>query len=207
MGSIRKTWLFILVFFWALSLSIILTILFSPLLYQLIINFFNLTDISGLTSEELMVNYQYLVEYLIRFDVSEFNMPYFSSSSGGVIHFQEVRQLSILNLLLFLVLSGLVIRELWVIKKRRWKYQVNHLYYYLQIFPLFLLLMIIISFDQVFLLFHRLLFNNDLWIFNPLYDPVINVLPQGFFMVLFVLAILIYEIIIIALKVITKSIY
>lgn len=41
---------------------------------------------------------------------------------------------------------------------------------------------IIIDFDSSFVVFHEILFDNDYWIFDPVLDPVINILPAEFFM-------------------------
>lgn len=38
------------------------------------------------------------------------------------------------------------------------------------------------GFDRLFLLFHRLLFTNDLWLMDPRTDVMIRMLPAGFFM-------------------------
>jgi integral membrane protein (TIGR01906 family) len=38
-----------------------------------------------------------------------------------------------------------------------------------------------IDFDGLFRLFHRLLFNNDLWLLNPKTDLMIRMLPEAFF--------------------------
>ena len=39
----------------------------------------------------------------------------------------------------------------------------------------------LINFDKTFMIFHEIMFDNDYWIFDPLKDPVINILPQEFF--------------------------
>ena len=39
-----------------------------------------------------------------------------------------------------------------------------------------------IDFDTTFLIFHRLFFDNDYWLFDPITDPVINILPSAFFL-------------------------
>lgn len=37
------------------------------------------------------------------------------------------------------------------------------------------------NFSEVFVQFHLIFFNNDLWILNPETDLMINILPEGFF--------------------------
>lgn len=36
-------------------------------------------------------------------------------------------------------------------------------------------------FDRIFILFHETLFDNDLWLLDPVTDDLINILPEGFF--------------------------
>lgn len=38
------------------------------------------------------------------------------------------------------------------------------------------------GFEQLFLLFHKLLFTNDLWLMDPRTDAMIRMLPSGFFL-------------------------
>ena len=37
------------------------------------------------------------------------------------------------------------------------------------------------NFTKYFTLFHKIFFDNDLWILNPKTDMLINLLPEGFF--------------------------
>ena len=48
--------------------------------------------------------------------------------------------------------------------------------------PILLAIPFAINFDATFNIFHKIFFNNDYWIFDPQLDPVINILPQEFFM-------------------------
>ncbi|PFN28721.1 TIGR01906 family membrane protein, partial [Bacillus cereus] len=50
------------------------------------------------------------------------------------------------------------------------------------IFPIALMLPIAINFEKSFVLFHKLLFSNDYWVFDPEKDPIILMLPEEFFM-------------------------
>lgn len=43
------------------------------------------------------------------------------------------------------------------------------------------MLPIVVNFEGSFVLFHKIMFNNDYWIFDPNLDPVINILPEEFF--------------------------
>jgi len=49
-------------------------------------------------------------------------------------------------------------------------------------FLLFLIgLIIVFNFNKAFVVFHQVLFNNDLWILNPNEDVLIQMLPSNFF--------------------------
>ena len=48
--------------------------------------------------------------------------------------------------------------------------------------PAVLAAFIAMNWDKVFVLFHKIVFNNDYWIFDPVTDPVIMILPDTFFM-------------------------
>lgn len=45
-----------------------------------------------------------------------------------------------------------------------------------------LLLTAAVNWDYVFVTFHQLVFNNDYWLFDSSTDPIIDILPDGYFM-------------------------
>lgn len=200
MNPIRRiiSSLFILLF--SLSMAITLTIWISPFIYSMIISWFNLEATAGLTHDDLMLNYQVIINYLMNPSIEHLQMPFFSMSEGGRVHFEEVKVLFFIN---FVIDGSLLIAVIYCIhniRKNSYQLYMQSCFYFHLAFPLILLFFIIVSFDQVFILFHRFLFNNELWLFNPLTDPVITVLPQNFFMILFILALLIYELIILFIR-------
>lgn len=180
----------------ALAMAVTGIVFASPLVYRLAIKWFDLTAISGLTSEQLMDNYHTLLSYLTNPAVENLEMQYFSSSQGGLLHFEEVKFLFLMCFVLavvgFLVSMALIV---WLHKTKQQAWMDR--WFLLAIcFPLLLLFSIVLAFDKVFILFHELLFRNDLWLFSPVTDPVITVLPEGLFMLFFIGAILLYEVII-----------
>ena len=48
--------------------------------------------------------------------------------------------------------------------------------------PASLGLLITANWEWVFITFHKLVFQNDYWLFDPYTDPVITILPDEFFM-------------------------
>ena len=43
-------------------------------------------------------------------------------------------------------------------------------------------LFVAVNWDWAFVTFHHIAFDNDYWIFDPATDPVINILPDTFFL-------------------------
>ena len=170
-----------------LSLSVAVTINFRPL-YAMDIDYLNITNIVELSKEQILLNYQILMNYLNTPWINELNMPNFSSSASGLFHFLEVKKLFMLDYLI-LILSG--IGTAWFIRYLNRKDQTWRLlpYFRWSIFiPLAVLLALLVNFDTLFVLFHQVFFNNDAWLFNPTTDPIILALPADFFMHSFLLA-------------------
>lgn len=182
--------------FTSLTLAISGVIVTSPIIYSLAIKWFDLSAVSGLSHEQLMENYNVLISYLVNPAIEALEMPYFSSSENGLFHFEEVKFLFLMCFVVAIVgVIASVITILWIHKQKLQPWM-GRWFIIAIAFPLILLFLIVVAFDQVFLLFHQILFRNDLWLFSPVTDPVITVLPESLFMILFVVAILIYEVII-----------
>lgn len=182
--------------FTSLTLAISGVIVTSPIIYSLAIKWFDLSAVSGLSHEQLMENYNVLISYLVNPAIEALEMPYFSSSENGLFHFEEVKFLFLMCFVVAIVgVIASVVIILWIHKQKLQPWM-ERWFIVAIAFPLILLFLIVVAFDQVFLLFHQILFRNDLWLFSPVTDPVITVLPESLFMILFVVAILIYEVII-----------
>ena len=182
--------------FTSLTLAISGVIVTSPIIYSLAIKWFDLSAVSGLSHEQLMENYNVLISYLVNPAIEALEMPCFSSSENGLFHFEEVKFLFLMCFVVAIVgVIASVITILWIHKQKLQPWM-GRWFIIAIAFPLILLFLIVVAFDQVFLLFHQILFRNDLWLFSPVTDPVITVLPESLFMILFVVAIFIYEVLI-----------
>jgi integral membrane protein (TIGR01906 family) len=62
------------------------------------------------------------------------------------------------------------------------------------ILPLIFGFLMAVGFDRFFVTFHEIFFSNDDWLFNPATDPIINVLPETFFMHCFILFFVLIEV-------------
>jgi len=178
--------------------AITLTILFVPL-YQMTLGIHNIPEQVGMSYETIMDNYYVLLEYLHSPFMSELSFPDFPSSQSGLFHFYEVKRLFFVNygtLIISGIISFIYMRHL----KKTNRYYILRRPFFVAIWaPFFLLGLLVLNFNQVFLVFHQILFNNDAWIFNPSTDPIINVLPEQFFMYCFIFAFLVMEVSIISI--------
>ncbi|REC33587.1 TIGR01906 family membrane protein [Enterococcus pseudoavium] len=176
-----------------LTLAITLTIN-ARWLYQFDIGHLELLDYTTLSEKELLHNFDQLMNYLNRPWVKTLEMTDFPVSASGALHFYEVKKLFLLNyglLLVTLIPSVLYLRRLAGQK---------HLWLLIQPFriavvaPMVIAFLMAVNFDRFFIMFHGVFFNNDAWIFNPATDPIINVLPETFFLHCFLLFFVLLEI-------------
>ncbi|VHR84975.1 membrane protein [Clostridioides difficile] len=150
-------------------------------LYYFDIDYLNISELSGLSEDDIKLNYDYLIDYNLNKNVSEFKLPTLKSSPQGKIHFEEVRNIfqninKLAKLLLVVFLVGIILS----VKNKNIKI-LKTTSITLIIMPLLLTVPILLNFEKSFIIFHKLLFRNDYWIFNPDLDPVINILPEEFF--------------------------
>ena len=59
----------------------------------------------------------------------------------------------------------------------------------------------LVDFSKAFIFFHKIFFRNDYWIFDPKIDPIINALPEEFFMIEFILIVAILIVFTVIIKV------
>jgi len=180
------------IFLAILTLVISATILFIPL-YQFTLIIHDIPQQVGMPFETIMDNYYVLIEYLHSPFISELNFPDFSSSESGLFHFYEVKRLFFLNYgVLFVSGTGSIVYLRKLFKNNRF-YVLTKPFQIAKWVPLILLIFLAVSFDTMFVIFHQLLFNNNAWVFNPQMNPIINVLPQQFFMYCFIFAFILLQ--------------
>lgn len=206
MTQLKQGGAFALLAIAALSLGVTITAVLSIFIYDLYSQVNELSAAVGLTHEQLQTSYKAIVEYLFHPFSDDIQIPYFSSSPQGVHHFRDVKLLIQVNTIISLVSLVFIPRLVRFLKKARRNIVLDNGFTILYGLPLVLLFVIFISFDRLFIVFHQILFTNDYWLFDPQLDPIINVLPETYFMILFVLAILIYEGIIVLINLYYKKI-
>ncbi|QAA31157.1 TIGR01906 family membrane protein [Clostridium manihotivorum] len=182
----------------------IVTLNFTPL-YKISIKAFDITTATSLTEGQLMSNYKVLIKYLQSPSIHKLKFLNFPMSAGGETHFADVK--SIFIYLHIITWSTIILfAVLFVFKKKYLSKEIfkifNHTFYILSIFSITILILVLNNFDKTFENFHKLFFSNDLWLFDPATDPVINALPENFFMVCGITIIALTLIQVIILKVI-----
>ena len=179
-----------------LSLSILLTIYLSWLVYPLEISWLNLTSRVHVQPQTIQHNFNVLMNYLTNPLSQVLAMPDFPSSASGIHHFVVVKGLfhlaqgvAIVTLPIFYLFWKQVIQKGFLSLYRRGLLIMLSL-------PLVLgLVGVFIGFEQFFTLFHQILFvGDDTWLFDPAKDPVILILPEDFFLHCFILFFVTYEI-------------
>lgn len=173
------TALFIAFFLICSSVKLILN---AKFLYYFDIDYLKIAENYDMDKSTIKDNYDILINYLEDKNIEELSLPDFEMSPQGKIHFEEVKIIfTYLDYLLYLTLALSLICIIIQIIKRQTKF-LKIASIALILLPILLAIPFAINFDATFTIFHKIFFNNDYWIFDPQLDPVINILPQEFFM-------------------------
>lgn len=151
-------------------------------LYRFDVKYLNIEATSGLSYDVIMENYNALMAYCSPFFFGELKFPSLPASPRGISHFAEVKV--IFNACYIIMAISFVLLCFIVINKRK-KHDVNYLKtasITTIVFPLLVGLGMSINFNKAFVIFHKLFFRNDDWLFDPATDPVITILPEAYFM-------------------------
>ena len=164
-----------------LSLGLIFTINFRPL-YYLDVKLLHIPETSGYSKEEIIENYDALIDYSSPFHKGSLSFPSLDASPSGIQHFEEVKDIFVafywLGAFSIIAAIGIII---YISRNRDISYLLVSSITAI-ILPLIVGLLLAIDFDTSFLIFHKIFFNNDYWIFDPITDPVITILPSTFFL-------------------------
>ena len=168
----------------ALTSASVLTIGLSPLIYAGYSGLIPFYRTFSLDYSTVLRNYWVLYRYLIAPWQPVLEFPDFISSAHGLQHFSEVRQLMwFLVLICFIAWLGLI--KAYRIRKNFAQLYIKAALRQLQYSLMVILGVAALFFDQAFILFHRVVFRNDFWLFDPMRDPIILILPQTLFLVFF----------------------
>ncbi len=183
--------------FFVIGLVATLVTQFRPF-YYLMVPLLKIPEQSGYPKEEILLNFNGLMNYLIPFTGGELVFPTLPASESGIGHFADCK-------VLFNLFAAMIpvcgIPALLLARRERRAGRYHYLLtsaLVMVIAPLVLGLGCAIDFDRTFTTFHKIFFRNDDWIFSPKTDPVILILPEevfliyGILMVVFVLAVALF---------------
>jgi len=166
-----------------ICLSVTLTVLFRPLYYW-DIGHLEIGQKYGISEEICRENYDVLIDYNLAWGPDTLEMPDFAMSEGGRIHFEEVKVIFVACQYISLIGLAAFTGRIWLQRRRgdgdfRWLRWTG-----LVALAIVALVggLVAVNWDLAFVLMHKILFNNDLWIFDWRTDPVILILPDEFFM-------------------------
>ncbi|GFI42132.1 TIGR01906 family membrane protein [Thomasclavelia cocleata] len=186
----KDIFLSIMLMIFFISFAIVFTVFFKQL-YYFDIDYLNIDIISGIPAKIIKENYDILINYQSIFYQGSLNLPDFVMSTNGRIHFQEVK--TIFEVIQVLMISSGVVSFIMTLKRLREKeYRFFKLAGMLTIVvPSMLGFIAALDFSNAFIIFHKIVFRNDFWIFDYHSDPIIRILPETFFMHCFILIVLI----------------
>ncbi|HEM5184613.1 TPA: TIGR01906 family membrane protein [Streptococcus suis] len=178
-----------------LSAAVLGTIYLAWLVYPLEISFLGLEKVVYMKAADISYNFNILMNYLTNPFASVLDMPNFSSSADGLKHFADVKHLFHLTQGIFILTLPAFVLFVKNILLKGYGDLVKKVIFWTMLTPMIIgLLGVLVGFDQLFVLFHTVLFPGDsTWLFDPAKDPVIYILPQEFFLHCFVLFFVLYE--------------
>lgn len=151
-------------------------------IYYFDIRYQQLESKTGLSEDVIRENYDTLIDYnLVMKGVKKLEFPDFPMSEHGETHFREVKRI-FFAIQYLLVISGVAFLFGLAKKLRRRDYGSLKLISVLTVvIPVALGVLAAVSWNSFFIKFHEIFFSNDYWIFDPVTDPVIRILPDTFF--------------------------
>ena len=167
--------------FFIISLSVTVTLNFRPLYYH-DIDSLKISENSGFPEEEIRANYDVLIDYNNFWGPETLVFPTLAMSKTGRIHFEEVKVIFV-ALEYMAIITGIfaIAGTVWMKKKGE-----NQYLKYTSILtvgvPALVGAGIAANWDKAFVIFHKIFFRNDYWIFSYETDPVILILPDTFFL-------------------------
>lgn len=175
-----------------ITISIVIVINAIPF-YAGIAQWLHLPQIAHLSMRALLSGYSHLIAYLQLPWINDLHLEHFTLSSNGLHHFAAVKQLILLNEAVAFVTGILAMRGLYNHYRLKSLWQLISIMRYFQWLPFPFICLMAFGFNRFFIWFHRLLFTDQTWIFNPKTDSIIQVLPPEFFLDCFLLFFILFE--------------
>jgi len=150
-------------------------------LYKIDTTRLNIPLEANISKEATIKNYTILIDYLNPLNNDDLIFEDFFMSHEGREHFVDVK--NIFNIITYVSLFSFILSLILIAhlsRLRNFSF-LKYSYFMLILIPLTLAIPFIINFDKSFVTFHEIFFSNDYWLFDPIKDPIINILPQEFF--------------------------
>ncbi len=158
-------------------------IVYATPLYYMMVKILKVPEDTGISFEVCKRNYDALIWYNCFWGPKKLVFPDFVMSQHGEIHFMEVKRIFVFMQYAAIGSFVLVLLGHFLYGKKR------KIYGFLPaviILTIAVVLVVgagfLISWEQTFILMHKLLFTNDYWLFDPAKDPVIMILPDTVFL-------------------------
>ncbi|AYD39487.1 TIGR01906 family membrane protein [Clostridium fermenticellae] len=190
-----------------LSFTIILfaieiTLIFKGLYYFDIIHL-NIEKTSGLNKTQIILIYNHILNFINSNENKTFTLPILPYSIKAQLHFIEVRNIFLyIRKLLFIFTLFSMLSMNYIIHTYSILNSSSNLL--LSICTL-IFLILFLNFDTIFTLFHKIVFPNTYWLFDPNKDPIITIFPERFFLHCAILIVSIIVVIALILKVLYYS--
>ncbi|MCD2347708.1 TIGR01906 family membrane protein [Clostridium guangxiense] len=149
--------------------------------YNLYIEKYNLNT-QYLNSISLKKNYNYVIDYIQNHKKEAFKLPTIPFSSKAKTHFEDVKKIIKYGEYTFIASIILFIAFSFITKKNYVIFCLKASGKELIAITVFSSFLSLFNFDEFFDSFHKLIFHNQYWIFDPQYDPVILIFPENYFM-------------------------
>lgn len=163
-----------------ISASITITLNFRPLYYH-DISALKIEETSGFSKNIIKKNYDNLIDYNQFFYSGRLKLT-MPMSEEGQIHFADVKK--IFDTVEILCIITLIL-SVFLIKKQI----TQHDFEFLKLSSIITILLpsiagifTAVNWESTFIMFHKIMFRNDYWLFDEATDSVITILPDDFFL-------------------------
>ncbi len=195
-------------FIFIITFAVVFTLNFKPL-YHFDVDNLSIAEYTGYDRENIIKNYDALISYNSIFNTESLEFDGLAMSEEGRIHFEEVRNIFVLiQVLMGVSFVTSAIGVYFMIKKKNYSFMPITSIMTIAI-PSVLGVLIALNWNWFFVTFHQIAFNNDYWIFDPIKDPVITILPNEFFMhcavMIVFIALLLSALLLVVYKLLTKK--
>ena len=194
----------VMVALFTIGISVIFT-LNLKVIYNYCIDKFNLNNVVNLNKEDIMLDYRNLINYLQNPFNEKLTFNNFIMSKNGEIHFFEVKRIFLfiylaISVILFITLIYILIKK--INNKKLYIYKdLNYGANTLILFICILAFSMYLDFSKAFIIFHKIFFRNNYWIFDESLDPIIKVLPEEVFIIYAIVILILILVFIVAYKI------